>query len=690
MKKIIVIISMFWFLSGCLNFNPLLTTNNDVIEPPSLNLGQAFSSDLRQVMAVKAGSTTSSSNILALITNSTWTKLTSPNLTYKLKAGDKLKFAIVPPDADLIVNSPVIEIGTYTGTGGADIIGFKSTNSGNAGIELKTDFTAYGVTTVALIAKELKKAKFDHLTTSNNAVSLAKAKDKSNLNTIIGGLAGVLKTAAEKVSKEDITKKAQGAVARASTTNVFWVYYAPNNRNYQRKATLKRTTKNYKIWVDNSTSVSNAFLTAYEKELEDKIYPTLKKNLGEHKDINKDGKAEILISNNIDNRSGGYVAGYVFPGDYYNDKFSNKRDILYMNARMISNNLNGFYSTTAHELQHLHRVKYQYTEAKYNADRAWIDEGTAEYISDEAGYSPQTSRLMCYYNSFCGVNGQSLFDKRAAGVLYAFRYMFMSYLYHVSSGSKEDRQNFVYKTITGYKDEAQKERTTTRANNLEGLLTAFKGSSKYKSSILGSNNEEIFYKLYGSLLFQTNILSYKIVAASGVNEVDFRAKKDSAGTELDFSSIVADYPIPTHLTEIKNTTTGQTTKLRFGAAKATSTLSLNSSRSGEFHFYKGDPISRDKYITFNNTMVLKARDRFGNIITQYNGKATLQYNYSTSSFGDYIKPAITASFNTNGHFLDTSYLNSYEEDTPVCIHEQLSKQFESDMNRNPSLYQVIE
>ena len=693
MKKLMIILSLLGFLS-CLSINPSLTTKDS--ESPTLNLNQAFSKDLRDVMAVQIDyNVTSSSSILALLTTTNWTRLNAPNLTYKLKLGDKLKFAIVPKGTDLIESSlKVIEIGTYTVRGGVDVIGFEGGNtSGKAAIKLKKDFTPYGVTAVALISRELAKHQFVKL--GNNFTNLIKTKDDTTLNNAIEKLSdSELKSFAQKVYNEKkVTQTKDAAVAKAFDVNIFWVYNAPSNKNFQRKAKLKATTPHYKIWIDESTTVPNDFLEEYKKELETKIYPTLKRNLGEHKDINKDGKAEILISSNID--STGRVGGYVYPSDYYEGgPHSNKRDILYMNTKDISSDRKSFYSTTAHELQHLHRIKYQYNvdPSKYNADRAWIDEGTAEYIADEAGYGPQSSRLLCYYvNVFCYINGKSLFDKNVSGALYAFRYMFMSYFYHSSSNDKAEREAFVYKSITGYTDEAQRNPTNTRANKLSGLLSNFKEYSlKYKRnpSILGSTNEEIFYKLYGSLLFQTSILSERFTDAEGVGVTSINkiAKKDSTESNLDFNNIISTYPAPKHLIQITSTETNKTTQLRFWGTKERSSFTPNSSRSGEFYFYKGNPKKSDKYIFFTSNLLIKNTSG----TTTYNGPVTLQYNYSMINFEPDIKPSIISSFNTETNFLDTSYLSSYKEDTPVCIHERLAKQFEADIKRNPNLYKQIE
>ena len=75
-----------------------------------------------------------------------------------------------------------------------------------------------------------------------------------------------------------------------------------------------------------------------------------------------------------------------------------------------------------------------------------------------------------------GANTNSVFDRTGTVGLYSFRYAFMSYLYHISSGTKAQREDFVYKVTTG-KDRNGGE--ATRAKNAVDLFTSFKSASEY-------------------------------------------------------------------------------------------------------------------------------------------------------------------------------------------------------------------
>ena len=460
-------------------------------------------------------------------------------------------------------------------------------------------------------------------------------------------------------SKKKETNQTTGEITKLKplAKSDFWILDAVSSIKSKKKANLVKETAHYKIWIQEGVNIGSFSMDDYAKELENNIYPVLLANTGKNRDINSDGKASILISNTIDNRSGGFVGGYVDPSDYTNTQQSNRKDILYMNSRLLARKSN-FYATTAHELQHLHRVKYQiHPSGGYLPDSTWIDEGTAEYIADESGYGPQTSRVDCYYRS-CTVNGTSVFDSSTTLGTYAFRYMFVSYVYHSASTDKTQRANFIYKLTTGFTDKEQKTRTTNgiRASSADNLFKTFHTYAPNhldNTSVLGSNSSEIFYKLYGSFLLQTT---------SGFTTTSM-ARKDTGSRTMNFSSIVTKYPVPNFLTKVGSTPV----KL----SNPSNSVSL-SADSGMFYFYRGVPSSgTSNYIDFQGTL---------------NGnQVTLQYNYLMIPTSSTIIPSVHSSLDDS---LDYRF-KSHNDDTSVCIHDILGKKFEIRSNLEPNLYQII-
>jgi len=108
---------------------------------------------------------------------------------------------------------------------------------------------------------------------------------------------------------------------------------------------------------------------------------------------NEDGKLTILIYNIPDDDPYSIVQGYFTDNDIYpTTRYSNKRDMIYMNAEILTNttqttaaNIAEFCSTLAHEVQHLMNFATSlYTRAKYQTNGdiisfkrmdTWVDEG---------------------------------------------------------------------------------------------------------------------------------------------------------------------------------------------------------------------------------------------------------------------------------------------------------------------------
>ena len=168
------------------------SSNSSPAQVVSLNLSQAFGgkSGLTDVVAVRspvalsASLTSSSNNILSA---NTWKRLSDLTSSVKVSKGQVLNFAIVPKTGNLTDVDP-IEIGTYTGTGKTDVIGFKrsdATSDDGSGISLKTGFNPHGVTAVALIARD--KTGFNFSTLKTESSKLAKATS-SNLSAVIRNL----------------------------------------------------------------------------------------------------------------------------------------------------------------------------------------------------------------------------------------------------------------------------------------------------------------------------------------------------------------------------------------------------------------------------------------------------------------------------------------------------------------------
>jgi hypothetical protein len=126
-----------------------------------------------------------------------------------------------------------------------------------------------------------------------------------------------------------------------------------------------------------------------------------------------DGKLTILLldikDSYMDGINDSYIAGYFWSGDIYDDYYSNKCDMLYVDIRPGVPGSDGSNETLAHEMQHL----MNFTGALRRGKRTdlWIDEGlsvTAEYFY---GNKHSSQRINWYNKDSGGKETKGLIDK---------------------------------------------------------------------------------------------------------------------------------------------------------------------------------------------------------------------------------------------------------------------------------------
>ncbi|WP_242935455.1 peptidase MA family protein [Leptospira kobayashii] len=299
----------------------------------------------------------------------------------------------------------------------------------------------------------------------------------------------------------------------------------------------------------------NYNLQTFGKEFNDTTYPKLISTFGEPSDVDKNGKIKILV---LDIRDGAtanssYVAGFFDPVNYFADQpgtnlRSNYSEILYMDGKELIDALvrdpTAFSSTAAHEFQHL--IRYPYMVATRATDDSWINEGTSEVASDIAGYGPQKYRIDCFRgadSTRCpnGVNGVSFLNWSAgttSSVIlkqYAFAYAFMRYLYDISGNTEAEKNEFFRKSVQGNS-------IGIRAGSASQLMSVFRESARFNTTLLGSLNSDTFFRTFTLFMGQ----SAGTLNFAGVERFDASTNVEA----LDLSTAYAAYPFESTLNDI--------------------------------------------------------------------------------------------------------------------------------------------
>jgi hypothetical protein len=214
----------------------------------------------------------------------------------------------------------------------------------------------------------------------------------------------------------NISEESEFDYTNVGTIQSFWArdLSTLNETPYSVYATLQAENDQCLVYVQNNSqgnatitrSVAEAIAQEYSRNIEPKITGAF----GQILHISGKNKITFLLLDIRDGyapNKGGYVAGYFDPRDMEQGFFSNGRDMLYIDTNPGLTDMDGLYSTVAHELQHL--ISYSVAIKTGREQELWINEGlstAAEYIyggdpvNRVALYNEDRGNTIAYGNNF--------------------------------------------------------------------------------------------------------------------------------------------------------------------------------------------------------------------------------------------------------------------------------------------------
>ncbi len=163
---------------------------------------------------------------------------------------------------------------------------------------------------------------------------------------------------------------------------------------YELESTLLSVGTHCLIYVENSTepgegldeeAVVDAELIA--EEFDSKIHDQITEVFGDPEDVDGNGRTILLLLDIVDGYedSGGYVGGFFDPVHMFSqgtEENSNEADMIFLDIDPADAGSQDFYSTIAHEFQHMINFSRTYMQDGREQD-LWINEGLsagAEYV----------------------------------------------------------------------------------------------------------------------------------------------------------------------------------------------------------------------------------------------------------------------------------------------------------------------
>jgi len=230
----------------------------------------------------------------------------------------------------------------------------------------------------------------------------------------------------------------------SETSGNFWAQNHDTGKFYQVNAQLLAETAKVKVWAEKGSGVTAATAKKIADEYTNNIYVKMMKTFGYKVNIEKlgevdtmqfahylttekttDAKLTILlldIQEGYKKEGDPYIGGYFYSADMYKNnpshpqlKYSNEREMIYIDTYPSIPDSASSYETLAHEMQHLMSFVTSYlmisNEKRTNTMDTWIDEGlssAAEWV-----YSGRVSeeRMDHYNEDYSGliVNGNNFF-----------------------------------------------------------------------------------------------------------------------------------------------------------------------------------------------------------------------------------------------------------------------------------------
>lgn len=208
------------------------------------------------------------------------------------------------------------------------------------------------------------------------------------------------------VEAQDASTKTYTVTVTRDIAATFRARTATDDTWYDVSAQLLGSGDHVEVFVEDGHGITASTAAAIADEFDDNIYDMIHENFATEVDVDGNGKVILLLLDIVDGftGSGGYVAGYFDPTHMFSTSTevnSNEADMLFMDVDPAVPGSDEFYSTIAHEMQHLVNFSVTYLDDQTIQD-TWINEGLssgAEYLY-AGGHI--TSRIDYYNNDPVG------------------------------------------------------------------------------------------------------------------------------------------------------------------------------------------------------------------------------------------------------------------------------------------------
>jgi len=201
----------------------------------------------------------------------------------------------------------------------------------------------------------------------------------------------------------------------------FWVSNTDTLEHFLITATLRAQTAHAQLWVENEYPIDQDALEQAARYFEEHIYPTDRAMFGSEWSPGVDNDVHLILLHTHD--LGSSILGYFSATDEFSrlvNPYSNEREMFYLNLDYLQPDTPSYYSTLAHEFQHMIHWAHDRNED------SWVNEGLSTLAELVNGYGRQNAIFLFPEQPDMQL---TTWPEEGTGIHYEASYLFMTYLW---------------------------------------------------------------------------------------------------------------------------------------------------------------------------------------------------------------------------------------------------------------------
>lgn len=226
-----------------------------------------------------------------------------------------------------------------------------------------------------------------------------------------------------RTQSEERTVRTEPFDVQVGDKQQFNVSNVSTDENYTITATLVQILDNVLVYVEDGIEIDLDALKRDAQTFNDEIYPRNRELFGSEWSPGIDGDPRLTILNANIEGAGGYFSGSDEVPKSVN-RFSNEREMFYINVASYPPGSEGYLSTLAHEFQHM----IEYNEAE--RPTTWMNEGLSQLAEELNGFTDSVGSIGTAYviNPDLQLTDWGASPQESLPH-YAASYLFMAYFY---------------------------------------------------------------------------------------------------------------------------------------------------------------------------------------------------------------------------------------------------------------------